>query len=74
MNEWNLAPEQERAAVAVTEAELLLRRAQEEVRRAGEMLRRAIRVAETAEGELGDATRRLSRMESQMTEAGRAPG
>jgi hypothetical protein len=72
MTEWTLVSEQEqeRAIAAVTQCELQLRRARENVRRAGEMLRRAIRGVEHAEAALGDATRRRDRMELPMTKVG----
>lgn len=69
MNDRNLVSEQERAVATVTQCELQLRRAQEDVRCTGEMLRRAVRSVENAEGELDDATRRLGRMEARMAKA-----
>ena len=69
MADRNLGPEQDRAIATVTQCELQLRRARDNVRRTGELLRRAVRTAENAQGELGDATRRLGRMESRRTKA-----
>lgn len=59
----------ELAAVTVRQCQLRLRRVQEQVRSARESLRRAVRAADDAELELGDATRRLTRMESPRPEA-----
>jgi hypothetical protein len=69
MADRSLVSEQERAVATVMQCELQLRRAQDNVRRTGEMLRRAVRTAENAQGELGDAARRLGRMESRLTRA-----
>jgi hypothetical protein len=66
MTDWHATSEQERASTMVSQCEGRLRRAQENVRCAGEALRRAVRAAMEAEGELRDATRRLSRMEVPM--------
>lgn len=63
MSDWQLASEQERAIVTVARCGLELRLAQEGARRAGEALRRAIRSVEQAEVSMGDARRRLYRMD-----------
>jgi hypothetical protein len=69
MADRNLGSEKDRAIATVTQCELELRRAQETVRCTSEMLRRAVRTAENAQGELGDAARRLGRMNSRLTKA-----
>jgi hypothetical protein len=74
MTDLNLASEQERAIATVTHCSARLRRAREDVRCTGEVLRRAIRTVESAEGDLGDATRRLGRMELAMTKSGEKVG
>ncbi len=70
MNDWHPGSAQQKALATVAQCALELRRAQELVRRAGEVLRRANRAAENAKGELGDATRKLTRMDAPMTRAG----
>jgi hypothetical protein len=70
MPDRNLVSERERAIATVTHCELQLRRAHENVRCVGDLFRRALRTSENAEGELGDATRRLVRMEARMARAG----
>jgi GAF domain-containing protein len=64
MTAWHPGSEQERTSATVTQREGQLRRAQEHARRAGETLRRALRGVEEAESVLGEAKRRLDRMES----------
>jgi hypothetical protein len=56
--------ERDRAITAVRQCELQLRRVRDDARRAAEMVRRAARAVESAEEELGVATRRLDRMAS----------
>lgn len=55
--------EVELATLTVQQCQLRLRRVQKQVREAREVLRRAVRAAEDAELELGDATQRLTRIE-----------
>jgi hypothetical protein len=70
MTDRDLGVEEGRAMATVTQCEIQLRRAQEGVRRAGEVLRRAVRTAETAQGDLGDATDRLDRVQVRLTRVG----
>jgi hypothetical protein len=74
MTDRNPASEEERAIATLARCELQLRRAQETVRNTGEMLRRAVRTAENAEGEFGDATRRVDRSRRLAATADHPPG
>jgi septation ring formation regulator EzrA len=56
--------EVELATLTMQQCQLRLRRVQEQVRDMRELLRRAVRAADDAELELGEATQRLTRMET----------
>lgn len=61
MSDRDTVSDQDGAGASVTQCELQLERAQEDVRRAAETLRRAIRSEKCADGELTDAEHRLQR-------------
>ena len=63
MTGWRMSPEERRASATVTLCEAQLRQARDNARRIGETLRRALRGVSDADGALGEATRRLGRME-----------
>lgn len=69
MTDCHPVSERERASATVTHFAGQLRRAQEQARCAGETFRRALRGVEEVEGALGEATRRLDRMEGSLTTA-----
>lgn len=70
MTPWNLISEQDRAVATVNQCGNRLRQAQDEVRSASELLRRALRSLANVEGELGDATRRLNRLDRPLSRTG----
>ena len=70
MTPWNLISEQDRAVATVSQCGNRLRQAQDEVRGASELLRRALRSLATVEGELGEATRRLNRLDRPLSRTG----
>ncbi len=72
MTEWQPSSERERAVASVTECGHILWKAQERALRADETLRRAIRVVDEAKEALGDAARRLERIDAAAARAGPA--